>query len=332
MFNEMVTRTNLKDFSIPYTLDEKIFIAVTAGIAIFEIAFNLLFDHPITLHSKQETSLSQLTISGAFNSVPHILWGSMGLIYLTKSYSSSALLLMTKYKHSKEMMKLKLKKKGNTAKAAASKETLSRKHEAELRALSDSVGFQKGGLRFSLYLLYISLFTLMQMYFWWFPYFFGLVTSDRFERMHRKLEGVVSILPKNDQYLVPSLEHTILFPMSLCSWILTVRLLFKYRSVLMTQLTSSRWNYVLCWAFTVMICYFPLLMATMVIKKENADGTDNSENNNEPQEGSREYDIGAMITAACLIFINMAFYMILFWSPYYRKGKANKNKESKKDR
>jgi len=84
-----------------------------------------------------------------------------------------------------------------------------------------------------LYLLYISLFTLGQLYNWWLPYFFnccGLWYTSR-EKMDEYFvyhHDAHRILPQiRDHPVIPSTEHTILFPFSIITLGCCVTLIWR---------------------------------------------------------------------------------------------------------
>ena len=71
-----------------------------------------------------------------------------------------------------------------------------------------------------LYVPYIWLFTAMQLYFWWLPYFFGGASPSRRRMQESNLDGVARCLPRNPcrpHTVVPSLEHSLLIPIALAT-------------------------------------------------------------------------------------------------------------------
>ena len=312
------------ELKLPFTWDEKLFFAITSFIALYEIVFWLVFDYPITLHQRHQTPPYALGLSASLNSIPHLFCGTYGLLNVIRSYKSAAMLLLTKYKQRKQLSKLS---------PNDDKDAIIKQHKKQLAQLPVH---QKGGLKFSIYILYISLFALMQTYFWWLPYFFGIVTSPRFVRMKKKLKGVLSILPPHDEYLVPSAEHTILFPLTVIAWILAFKLFIKYKAVVITQVRTRWVNYGLLASFSIVTCYIPVSMSQIAIKKSVPDGTQQMESNKgDSNDVEIEEDSGAAIIATCLICFNILFYICLSWAPNYKKAAKQERKkdvESKKNK
>lgn len=91
-----------------------------------------------------------------------------------------------------------------------------------LGAMAFSCGF---GPLVVIYTAYIFVFTAMQAFFWWLPYLFDLATADRVAHFEAELSAVISILPplRATPHIIPSLEHTLLFPASLAACFLSAK-------------------------------------------------------------------------------------------------------------
>ena len=80
-----------------------------------------------------------------------------------------------------------------------------------------------------IYVLFLSIFLVMQTLYWWVPYFFDCcsVWHRQGEEGFKKYELLFGtswrVLPNLGTHIVPDLEHTILTPLTLVTWILTLK-------------------------------------------------------------------------------------------------------------
>lgn len=80
----------------------------------------------------------------------------------------------------------------------------------------------------SIYIPYLILFTIGQIYTWWLPYLFekGLWYADeqKFEEYNKYHLHHHRILPRfGDHLVIPDTEHTILFVLTCLTWVFTIR-------------------------------------------------------------------------------------------------------------
>jgi hypothetical protein len=74
----------------------------------------------------------------------------------------------------------------------------------------------------AVYLGGLSFFTNIQTYFWWLPYFFNIISEPRALEFTEKLDDLATWLPERfTDSLVPDVEHTVLFPLSLITLVST---------------------------------------------------------------------------------------------------------------
>jgi len=78
-----------------------------------------------------------------------------------------------------------------------------------------------------LYIPYLILFTIGQIYNWWLPYFFEIglwYKDDKLEQYHKYHSNHHRILPQfKDHSVIPDTEHTILFILTCLTFFLTIR-------------------------------------------------------------------------------------------------------------